>query len=230
MCCMHMRARGFCRDAGCPLSRPAESQFSLFGLKKNRSGYCLPRFANHARRVDDQHPTILARHGLTLAPARSQRRRGHLRHVQEGKWDRRSDVTIRHICINQKGKILVGVQLDKTGNGDMRPIGVALRGRADPLHPGPLTRVGYATCLRGFAVKSTKNVTNRHIDGIRGTTHTCRVHVCMYVHVHYMYIHTYTCMYITDGIVKPAKWNRMEKSLASSVSPQTGMDFPVVQL
>ena len=39
-------------------------------------------------------------------------------------------------------------------------------------------------------------------------------------------------MYINDSIVKPCKWKQMEKSLASSVSPQTGtsMDFPVVQL
>ena len=37
-------------------------------------------------------------------------------------------------------------------------------------------------------------------------------------------------MYITDRIVKRPKWKQMEKSLASSVSPQTGMDFPVVQL
>ena len=39
-----------------------------------------------------------------------------------------------------------------------------------------------------------------------------------------------TYIYITDRIVKSAKWKKMEKSLASSVSPQTGMDFPVVQL
>ena len=35
---------------------------------------------------------------------------------------------------------------------------------------------------------------------------------------------------VNDRIFKPAKWKQMEKSLASSVSPQTGMDFPVVQL
>ena len=38
------------------------------------------------------------------------------------------------------------------------------------------------------------------------------------------YIHTY----ITDSIVKRPKLLKYEKSLASSVSPQTGMDFPVV--
>ena len=41
------------------------------------------------------------------------------------------------------------------------------------------------------------------------------------------YIHTY--MYVTDSIVKTAKWKQMEKSPASSVSPQTGVNFPVVQ-
>ena len=46
----------------------------------------------------------------------------------------------------------------------------------------------------------------------------------------YTYIHMHTYIHVTDRIVKPYKWKKMEKSLASSVSPQTGMDFPVVQL
>ena len=112
---------------------------------------------------------IRRQYGPSLAPVRSQAPSRAFLPRQEGKWDRRTYVTIRHIGINQKGRILVRVQLDKTGIGDMRPMGVALRGRADPLHPGPLTRVGYATCLRGFTVKSTNYVTNRHIDRIRVT-------------------------------------------------------------
>ena len=101
------------------------------------------------------------------------RRRGHSRHVKRANGTEdpmiRCDDSVRHIDVNQKGRILVRVQLDESGNGDMGPLAVALRGRPDPLHLGPLTRVGYATCFRGSTVKSTKNVTIRHIDRIRGT-------------------------------------------------------------
>ena len=56
--------------------------------------------------------------------------------------------------------------------------------------------------------------------------HVIKNHFYIYI------IHTYNvmyCTYINDRIVKSAQKGNNEKSPASSVSPQTGMDFPVVQ-
>ena len=39
----------------------------------------------------------------------------------------------------------------------------------------------------------------------------------------------HVCMYVTGWMVKSPQKRKTEKSPASSVSPQTGMDFPVVQ-
>ena len=52
----------------------------------------------------------------------------------------------------------------------------------------------------------------------------------VYVRAHtWVWVHTCTDMYITGWIVKTGKLWDHEKSPASSVSPQTGMNFPVVQ-
>ena len=66
----------------------------------------------------------------SLAPVRSQAPSRAFLPRQEGKWDRGSDVTLRHINVNQKGRILVRVQLDGTGFAAAGPQELVLRGLA----------------------------------------------------------------------------------------------------